>query len=95
MDSSGATSKLLFTATEVAEKLGIGRSTVYELLTEGRLESVFIGSNRRVPAEALEVFVAALRVSVAEEATGSAVAPSNKVSLVSGRTSSRSAPTIP
>lgn len=64
MDSTDPTRKLLYTPVEAAEKLGLGRSTVYELLSTKRLESVKIGRNRRIPAAALDEFVAALRANV-------------------------------
>jgi excisionase family DNA binding protein len=53
--------KLLFTPTEAAIALGISRSKLYELLARGALESVSIGTNRRIPADALDDFVSALR----------------------------------
>ena len=49
--------KLLLTPTEAANALGIGRSKVYELMQTGQLQSVHIGACRRVPAEALQLFV--------------------------------------
>jgi excisionase family DNA binding protein len=48
---------LLLTAREVAEILGISRSTVYELLYARRFPSVRIGSSRRVRRSDLETFV--------------------------------------
>jgi excisionase family DNA binding protein len=53
--------RLLLSTTEAAAVLGIGRSKVYELLQTGQLESVHIGTCRRVPAEALHSFVLSLR----------------------------------
>ena len=47
---------LLLTPVEAARVLGIGRSTVYELMRAGQLESVHIGACRRVPAEAVHSF---------------------------------------
>lgn len=38
----------LLTVNEVAGLLGIGRSTVYELLYKGELRSVKIGGSRRI-----------------------------------------------
>ncbi len=54
------TDKLLLTAEEVAQALGIGRSKVYELMASGLLRSVVIGRLRRVPAVRLAEFVARL-----------------------------------
>jgi excisionase family DNA binding protein len=53
--------KLLHTATEAADALGISRSRVYELMAAGELEYVKLGRSRRIPADALESFVARLR----------------------------------
>ena len=58
--------KLLLTPTEAARALGIGRSKLYELMRAGLVESVRIGTSRRVPAAALEQLVRELR---AQEAT--------------------------
>lgn len=55
--------RLLLTAKEAADALGIGRSKVYELIMSGELESVRIGGSRRVPVEALRDFVNELRCS--------------------------------
>lgn len=52
--------QLLLTPAQAARALGIGRSKLYELLAKGQLESVRIGSCRRVPAQALHNFLADL-----------------------------------
>jgi len=52
--------RLLLTPVEAARALGISRSKLYELLGDGSIESVLIGASRRVPAEALEDYVASL-----------------------------------
>jgi excisionase family DNA binding protein len=57
------TEQILLTIPEAAERLRIGRSTAYELIAAGRLETVHIGRACRVPAEALEHFVETLRLS--------------------------------
>jgi excisionase family DNA binding protein len=46
---------------EAAEVLGIGRSTLYELLAAGQIESVHIGKARRIPVASLEQYVERLR----------------------------------
>lgn len=53
--------KLLLTPTEAAELLGVGRTTIYELMNSGDIESVRIGRARRIPSAALLDFVARLR----------------------------------
>ena len=57
--------RLLLTPTEAAHALGIGRSKLYELLRAGVLESVLIGTARRIPADALEAYVRTLREQLA------------------------------
>ncbi|MER6117323.1 helix-turn-helix domain-containing protein [Streptomyces sp. NPDC001743] len=54
---------LLLTVEEAARRLRIGRTLCYSLIRSGDLESVTIGSLRRVPPEAIPAFVARLRNS--------------------------------
>ena len=49
--------RLLLTIRETADALGLGRSTVYELITAGELEVVRIGRSARIPVAAVEQFV--------------------------------------
>ncbi len=53
-------SRLLFTPEHAADKLDVGRTTVYALMASGELRSVKIGRSRRVPAAALEEYVGRL-----------------------------------
>ena len=57
------TAAVLLTVEEAARRLNIGRTTMYSLVSAGAIESVTIGRLRRVPAECLDIFVAALRSS--------------------------------
>jgi excisionase family DNA binding protein len=52
---------LLLTVDEAAERLRLGRTLVYRLISSGELESVTVGRLRRVHAECLAEYVAALR----------------------------------
>jgi excisionase family DNA binding protein len=52
--------KLLLKPEEAAHLIAVGRSKMYELLASGAIKSVKIGTLRRVPASALEDYVAAL-----------------------------------
>ncbi|MGW1798942.1 excisionase family DNA-binding protein [Streptomyces sp. NPDC001984] len=52
---------VLLTVEEAARRLGIGRTTCFGLIASGELESVKVGSLRRIPADALAVYVARLR----------------------------------
>lgn len=51
---------LLLTPEEAAQALRVGRSKVYDLMRSGQLRSVKIGGSRRVSAQALVEYVAAL-----------------------------------
>ncbi|MFF0535374.1 helix-turn-helix domain-containing protein [Streptomyces coelicoflavus] len=52
---------LLLTVEEAARRLGIGRTTCFALIASGELESVKVGSLRRIPADALAAYVGRLR----------------------------------
>jgi excisionase family DNA binding protein len=58
--------KLLLTPAEAAELLGVGRTTIYELMNSGDIPSVRIGRARRIPAADLVAFVDRLRGVVEE-----------------------------
>jgi excisionase family DNA binding protein len=62
--------KLLLSAEEAGQVIGVGRTKVYELLRVGAIESVRIGRCRRIPHDALEAYVERLR----DEASGYEVA---------------------
>ena len=49
------------TIRDAAEVLGLGRSTVYELIGRGQLEVVHVGRSVRVPTDAVRSFVESLR----------------------------------
>lgn len=51
----------LLSVPEAARLLGIGRTTVYELISNGELETVKIGRSTRVPLDAVDAFVMGLR----------------------------------
>ena len=53
----GGEARMLLTVMEAANRLGIGRSLMYELLATGRIPSIRIGRLRRIPCEALQEFV--------------------------------------
>ncbi|MGI8664409.1 MAG: helix-turn-helix domain-containing protein [Acidimicrobiales bacterium] len=60
-DDEVTTSQLLVTIPVAARMLGLGRTTVYELIGVGDLEVVHIGRAARVPVEAVRDFVGRLR----------------------------------
>ncbi|RJL22019.1 DNA-binding protein [Bailinhaonella thermotolerans] len=49
--------KLLYKVEEAIDILGLGRTTVFELLRSGRLRSVQVGRSRRIPTAALREYV--------------------------------------
>jgi excisionase family DNA binding protein len=53
---------VLLTPEQAADALGIGRWKLYDLLRQGRLRSVRIGSCRRISTTALAEFVTALEI---------------------------------
>lgn len=59
--SNGQPEGVLLTVKEAAERLRLGRTLVYRLISSGELESVTVGRARRVPAECLTEYVARLR----------------------------------
>ncbi len=56
---------LLLTAEQAAARLGIGRTRMFGLIASGEVESVKIGSSRRVPEAALIEYVNRLRAEQA------------------------------
>jgi excisionase family DNA binding protein len=44
---------IAYTINDAAKVLGIGRSSIYELIGEGKLRSTLVGGRRLVPADAL------------------------------------------
>ncbi|MDX2597995.1 excisionase family DNA-binding protein [Streptomyces sp. WI03-4A] len=61
---------ILLTVEEAARRLGIGRTTCFALIASGELESVKVGSLRRIPADALAVYVTRLRGASAASVAG-------------------------
>lgn len=49
--------KLLLTVVEAANRLGIGRTLMYELLSSGQVRSVHVGRLHKIPVEALAEFL--------------------------------------
>jgi len=52
---------VLLTVKQAARMLNLGRSTVYELIADGRLEVVHIGRSTRVPIDAIANLITRLR----------------------------------
>ncbi|MGH8876776.1 MAG: helix-turn-helix domain-containing protein [Stackebrandtia sp.] len=52
-----AATEIVLTVEEAAERLRIGRTKMYSLVSKGEIESVQIGSLRRIPVSALHLYV--------------------------------------
>ncbi len=61
MAMNGDIEPILLTIPDAARALAIGRTTLYELIGQRRIEAVHIGRCVRVPVEALRAFVEAER----------------------------------
>jgi excisionase family DNA binding protein len=48
---------LLLTVNQAAQMLGIGRSTLYELIDDGEIKSVKVGASRRIPLKAVREYI--------------------------------------
>jgi excisionase family DNA binding protein len=55
-----ASEPLLLTVPEVAQRLTVGRSTVYTLMNAGELTSVRVRGCRRIPAAELASYISRL-----------------------------------
>lgn len=54
---TNTTPKLAFTILEACHAIGIGRSKLYELIAQGRLETRKIGSRTLIPADSLRALL--------------------------------------
>lgn len=59
--------KLLVKPGEASELMGVSRSTIYELMRSGELDSVLIRSSRRIPVAAIERYIERLLDNRSEE----------------------------
>ncbi len=68
---NGGSQRILLTPEEAAKRLSVGRTTVYELISSGLLESVTIGRSRRIPTDALNEFVNRMRQGLTTDGNSS------------------------
>lgn len=62
MDTEGVDAlRIVLTVEQAAERLSVGRSTMYGLVSSGAVESVKIGQLRLIPVDALVRYVEGLR----------------------------------
>ena len=52
--------RVMLTAEQAADALGIGRTTVFALIKSGELRSLLIGRLRRIPLDEVEAYSARL-----------------------------------
>jgi excisionase family DNA binding protein len=55
--------RMLLTVAEAAERLGIGRSTMYVLIADGQIDTVRVGRLRRIEPEALTAYISRMRTT--------------------------------
>ena len=69
-----------YTPAEVAEQFRVSRQSVYNWITEGRLQAVRLGDVLRIPSKALAAFVQPVRPgeALSEGESGTAEPPTNK-----------------
>lgn len=60
MTTAKAAPALLLTVPEACERLHLSRPTVYALINSGQLRSFKVGAARRIPAWALDEYVASM-----------------------------------
>lgn len=56
-EHSGDSRRFALSPEEAAEALGVGRTTIYELLASGRIASIRVGRRRLVPIWAIDAFL--------------------------------------
>ena len=56
--------RLAVSVEEAADALGVGRSTLFELIRDGRLGSIKVGKRRLVPTDELKAFLLRIRIQV-------------------------------
>lgn len=56
--SAANDNKLAYSPAEAAEALGVGRSTIFDLMKDGKLRRVKIGAKTVIPRSSLEALLA-------------------------------------
>ncbi|MBS1702610.1 MAG: helix-turn-helix domain-containing protein [Armatimonadetes bacterium] len=57
MNEPTPSSKLAYTVAEAAEKISLSRSTLYELIHAGEIETIKIGRSRRITERQLATYL--------------------------------------
>ncbi|WP_084673912.1 excisionase family DNA-binding protein [Methylobacterium sp. WSM2598] len=58
-DLRASTPKLAFTIEQACYALGLGRTTIYDLLASGKLKGIKVGNRRLILSESVHNFLAA------------------------------------
>ena len=66
--------RLLLSVEDAAERLDIGRTMLYELISAGQIHTIHVGRLRKVPVEALREYVDRLRALAQTDPTTQASA---------------------
>jgi excisionase family DNA binding protein len=56
-EGTKSTSRIAYRVKEAAEAIGLGRSTLYEMMKEGKLRFVKVNNRRLIPADALMALI--------------------------------------
>ena len=64
-DLRASTEKLAYTVPEALYATGLGRSTIYLLISEKKLRTIKVGSRTLIPADSLRGFLASLEMEAA------------------------------
>jgi excisionase family DNA binding protein len=58
---TGFPDRLLYSVEEAADLLGIGRTFMYHLVATGEVDSLKVGSRRKIPRDSIHGYIARLR----------------------------------
>ena len=64
-DLRASTEKLAYTVPEALYATGLGRSTIYLLISEKKLRTIKVGARTLIPADSLRGFLASLEMEAA------------------------------
>jgi excisionase family DNA binding protein len=65
-------SRLLYSVTEAASLLGVGRTYMFRLIATGEIESIKVGRLRKIPRDALSQYIDRQRPGQATTTSGTA-----------------------
>jgi excisionase family DNA binding protein len=68
-------SRLLYSVTEAAGLLGVGRTFLFRLIAAGEIESIKVGRLRKIPCDALGRYIDRQRPGPAATVSGTGTRP--------------------